>query len=144
MSNPGGASWYKNAPRGQLYWIIRGAQMSNAMINKSSAMRHPVALIIFQLIFINNASASRLGGVKQWLPDLEFSTKSNWINNKVPSRDSRLRFPLLMEHSVGLPLTDDLQFSGIELPYDGSLLLPANGKLRVSTGFTFIFKQVNG
>ncbi|XP_063978536.1 protein amnionless-like [Diachasmimorpha longicaudata] len=90
-------------------------------------------LFIFTGTFCAHKGDSwRLGTQKQWLPDLEFTTRGNWISNKVPTKNSRIKFPLEIQHSVGLPLTGDLFFSGIELSRDGSLLLPLNGRLQLT------------
>ncbi|XP_011298071.1 protein amnionless [Fopius arisanus] len=101
-------------------------------LNKSTKMRHKILFCFLTTFCINKGDSWGLGGRKVWLPDLEFTTRNNWINNKVPTRNSRIQFPVEMQHSVGLPVTGDFIFSGIELPHDGSLLLPLNGGLQLT------------
>lgn len=95
-------------------------------------MKRFLVILIFVGEFLHQVNSWRLGERKVWLPDLEFTTASNWVNGKVPTKNSRIKFSGNIQHSVGLPLTGDLSFSGVELPFDGSLLLPLNGGLQVS------------
>ncbi|XP_015110891.1 protein amnionless-like [Diachasma alloeum] len=95
-------------------------------------MRLLVLFIFAGEFCVRKGDSWRLGDRKVWLPDLEFMTKGNWISDKVPTKNSRIKFPLEIQHSVGLPLTGDFAFSGIELPHDGSLLLPLNGGLQLT------------
>jgi len=70
---------------------------------------------------------------KHWLPDLEWQTASNWANGRVPEIDNRVIFPQQTRHAVGIAAADDLRLSGIDLPRQGSLVLPRNGKVQVRT-----------
>ncbi|XP_066591444.1 protein amnionless [Prorops nasuta] len=69
---------------------------------------------------------------KYWLPDLEWSTKSNWVNGLVPETDSKVIFPLETRHAVGIGKNANLRLSEIHLPREGSLALANNGKLQLS------------
>ncbi|XP_057336489.1 protein amnionless-like [Microplitis mediator] len=74
----------------------------------------------------------RVGEIKYWLPNLDWATPSNWVNDIKPDVNSRVVFPLEIHHSVGLPSNSLLQLAGIELPRDGSILLSRNGNLELS------------
>lgn len=89
------------------------------------------------LLTLRDSMSWRVGQKKKWLPDLEWSTKDNWFDNKIPLSNSRVLFPVAMFHSVGLP-TGKLEISAIELPRDGALLLAKNGNLAVSKIFILI------
>lgn len=80
---------------------------------------------------------------KHWLPDLEWQTASNWADNRVPDIDSRVIFPQQTRHAVGIGPANDLRLSGIDLPRQGSLVLPRNGKLQVRTIYKAISKVWN-
>ncbi|EZA50641.1 hypothetical protein DMN91_003527 [Ooceraea biroi] len=69
---------------------------------------------------------------KHWLPDLEWQTASNWADGRVPEIDNRVIFPQQTRHAVGIAAANDLMLSGIDLPRQGSLVLPRNGKLQLS------------
>lgn len=92
---------------------------------------HFIFLHCILLIFIKNTIAWRLGEELHWLPNLEWTTKNNWINENIPTLNSRILFPAEMKHSVGFPLTGEFILTGIDLPRDGSLLLPNDGSIRV-------------
>ncbi|KAK0089517.1 hypothetical protein PV325_006850 [Microctonus aethiopoides] len=85
---------------------------------------------IFGLL-INYCTCWRIGYNKYWLPNLEWLTSANWINGNIPKENSRVSFPLEMYHSVGLGF-GNLELTGIELPYDGSLILSRNGNLTIN------------
>lgn len=93
-------------------------------------MQLVVLMSIFGLL-INYCTCWRVGYNKYWLPNLEWLTSDNWINDNIPKANSRVSFPLDMYHSVGLGF-GNLELTGIELPYDGSLILSRNGNLTVS------------
>lgn len=80
----------------------------------------------------------RVGEVKYWLPNLDWATPNNWVNDIKPDVNSRVVFPLEIHHSVGLPSNSLLQLTGIELPRDGSILLSRNGNLEVKFNNIFI------
>ncbi|XP_011872566.1 PREDICTED: uncharacterized protein LOC105564646 [Vollenhovia emeryi] len=69
---------------------------------------------------------------KHWLPDLEWQTASNWADGRVPEIDSRVIFPQQTRHAVGITGADNLRLSEIDLPRQGLLILPRNGKLQLS------------
>ncbi|XP_044020272.1 protein amnionless-like [Aphidius gifuensis] len=93
---------------------------------------HLIFLHCIILSFIKNTIAWRLGEELHWLPNLEWTTKNNWINENIPTLNSRILFPLEMKHSVGFPLTGKFILTGIDLPRDGSLLLPNDGSVKFS------------
>lgn len=72
---------------------------------------------------------------KYWLPDLEWQTASNWANGRVPEIDSRVIFPQQTRHAVGIAGADNLRLSEIDLPRQGLLVLPRNGKLQVRSSY---------
>lgn len=82
--------------------------------------------IVLCVILISGYSAAI---EKHWLPDLEWQTASNWADGLVPEIDSHIIFPQLTRHAVGI--ASDLRLSEIDLPVQGSLVLPRNGKLQV-------------
>ncbi|XP_015605571.1 protein amnionless-like [Cephus cinctus] len=69
---------------------------------------------------------------KYWLPDLEWQTAGNWEEGHVPEEDSHVIFPEEMRHAAGFPIRGDFRLSDVHLPRDGSLVLPAKGKLELS------------
>ncbi|XP_020279310.1 protein amnionless-like [Pseudomyrmex gracilis] len=83
--------------------------------------------IVLCVILISGYSAAI---EKHWLPDLEWQTASNWADGLVPEIDNHIIFPLLTRHAVGI--AGDLRLSEIDLPGQGSLVLPRNGKLQLS------------
>ncbi|XP_078033099.1 protein amnionless [Augochlora pura] len=72
------------------------------------------------------------GVEKVWLPDLEWQTAKNWMDNRVPDTDSHVIFPLETRHAVGMPKNGGAILSGIDLSRSGSLVLPRNGTLQLS------------
>lgn len=85
----------------------------------------------FIQIFIVSTWGWRLGEEIHWLPDLEWSMRNNWQNNELPGENNRIVFPVELQHSVGLPLNGQFQFSGLDLSRDGSLLLLKDGSIKV-------------
>lgn len=79
---------------------------------------------------------------KHWLPDLEWQTANNWMDNRVPEIDSRVIFPRQTRHAVGIAIADDLRLSGIDLSNQGLLVLPRNGKLQVRTIYVFTREKI--
>ncbi|XP_032677849.1 protein amnionless-like [Odontomachus brunneus] len=70
---------------------------------------------------------------KHWLPDLEWQTASNWADGRVPEIDSHVIFPEQTRHAVGIAgYPRDFRLSALDLPRQGSLVLPRNGKLQLS------------
>ncbi|XP_029154931.1 protein amnionless [Nylanderia fulva] len=69
---------------------------------------------------------------KHWLPDLEWQTVNNWMDNRIPEIDNRVIFPRQTRHAVGIAVADNLRLSGIDLSNQGLLVLPRNGKLQLS------------
>ncbi|EFN80333.1 Amnionless protein [Harpegnathos saltator] len=67
---------------------------------------------------------------KHWLPDLEWQTAGNWEDGRVPETDSRVTFPEQTRHAVGIAGPGDLRLSALDLPRQGSLVLPRNNKLQ--------------
>ncbi|XP_072747689.1 protein amnionless isoform X2 [Anoplolepis gracilipes] len=91
-----------------------------------SASRHKLVLCI---ILISKYSAAF---EKHWLPDLEWQTANNWMDGQIPEIDNRVIFPQQTRHAVGIAGIDNLRLSGIDLPSQGLLVLPRNGKLQLS------------
>ncbi|KYM93910.1 PREDICTED: uncharacterized protein LOC108781779 [Cyphomyrmex costatus] len=91
--------------------------------------------IVLYVTLISRCSAL-LSGQKYWLPDLEWRTASNWANNRVPEIDDHVIFPQQTRHAIGIFETDNLRLSGIDLPRQGLLVLPRNGKLQLSNSRT--------
>ncbi|XP_011638792.1 uncharacterized protein LOC105428278 [Pogonomyrmex barbatus] len=89
----------------------------------------PYCKIVLCVILISRCSAIF---EKHWLPDLEWRTASNWADNRVPETDSRVIFPQQTRHAVGIAGVGDLRLSEIDLPRQGLLVLPRNGKLQLS------------
>jgi len=83
------------------------------------------------VLYIILTSAYSAALQKHWLPDLEWQTASNWADSHVPQMDNRVIFPQQTRHAVGIAVADDLRLSGIDLPRQGSLVLPRNGKVQV-------------
>lgn len=79
---------------------------------------------------------------KHWLPDLEWQTASNWADGRVPETDNRVIFPQQTRHAVGIIRSDNLRLSEIDLPRQGLLVLPRNGKLQVSGIHKFPYRKV--
>jgi hypothetical protein len=69
---------------------------------------------------------------KYWVANVDWSSPSNWLDGLLPETDTRVIFPVEARHAVGLPGNADLRLAGIELPRDGIVALPENGKLTVS------------
>nr|XP_033329666.1 uncharacterized protein LOC117222195 [Megalopta genalis] len=69
---------------------------------------------------------------KVWLPDVEWLSAKNWMDNKVPRTNNYVIFPLETRHAVGMPKTVDAVLGGIDLARTGSLVLPRDGKLQLS------------
>lgn len=88
----------------------------------------PYRKIALCVILLSRCSAAF---EKHWLPDLEWRTASNWADGRVPETDSRVIFPQQTRHAVGIAGADNLRLSEIDLPRQGSLVLPRNGKLQV-------------
>ncbi|KAG5311069.1 AMNLS protein, partial [Acromyrmex insinuator] len=97
-----------------------------------SALHHKIVLCV---ILISRCSALFIGQ-KYWLPDLEWRTASNWANNRIPEIDSHVIFPHQTRHAVGISGMDNLRLSGIDLPWQGLLVLPRDGKLQLSNSRT--------
>ncbi|XP_034188150.2 uncharacterized protein LOC117607949 [Osmia lignaria lignaria] len=85
----------------------------------------------FEILLLFISTKVSFGIEKYWLPNLEWETASNWVENRVPEIDSRVIFPLEMRHAAGLSTSKDLRFSGIDLSRSGSLALPRNGNLQL-------------
>ncbi|KZC07963.1 Protein amnionless [Dufourea novaeangliae] len=77
-------------------------------------------------------TAPSLGIQKSWLPDLEWRTVKNWMDNRVPEDDNHVIFPLETRHAVGMPISGDHRFSEIDLARSGSLVLPRDGSLQLN------------
>ncbi|XP_076645037.1 protein amnionless [Halictus rubicundus] len=71
------------------------------------------------------------GVEKTWLPDVEWQTAKNWVENKIPEVDSHVIFPLETRHAVGMAKSGDANLAGIDLARSGSLVLPRDGKLHL-------------
>lgn len=97
------------------------------MFGSSAVSRELVLCVI--LIFEYNTVALE----KHWLPDLEWQTASNWADGRVPEIDSHVIFPEQTRHAVGIAGPRDFRLSALDLPRQGSLVLPRNGKLQVNT-----------
>ncbi|XP_051155564.1 protein amnionless [Leptopilina boulardi] len=85
----------------------------------------------FLIIFYMSLNNFSLGLNKHWLPNQEWNSENNWIEGRIPDWDSHIIFPLEMRHVAGLPPEGDLRMSTINLPADGALILPKNGKLQI-------------
>lgn len=85
-----------------------------------------------QIILLTVARDFCVGYEKSWIPDLEWETAGNWLNDRIPETDSRVIFPLETRHAVGIGRSGNLRLSEIDLPRSGSLVLPKTGKLEVS------------
>lgn len=73
---------------------------------------------------------------KLWLPNLEWEVADNWQGSQVPDANSRIKFPVEMRHTVGLPF-GTFKFSGIDLSRDGSLAFNKNSRIEVDIIFHF-------
>ncbi|XP_076164146.1 protein amnionless [Ptiloglossa arizonensis] len=73
-----------------------------------------------------------VGVERYWLPDLEWQTAENWMDNRVPLVNSHVVFPLDTNHAVGMASFGNFKFTGIELARTGSLILPRNGNIQLS------------
>ncbi|KAL0125777.1 hypothetical protein PUN28_004677 [Cardiocondyla obscurior] len=73
---------------------------------------------------------------KYWLPDLEWHTANNWADGRIPETDNRVIFPQQTRHAVGITEGENLRLSEIDLPRQGLLVLPRNGKLQLSNSRT--------
>lgn len=69
---------------------------------------------------------------KRLLSDVDWRRPGNWLGGSVPGDDSRVVFPLEMRHAAGLPHRGRFRLAGLELPRDGVVALPENGRLAVS------------
>ena len=69
---------------------------------------------------------------KYWLPDLEWRTAKNWVDDRMPEIDSHVVFPLQTRHAVGMANSGDFRLAGIDLARSGSLILPRDGNLQLS------------
>ncbi|XP_076624350.1 protein amnionless [Colletes latitarsis] len=83
------------------------------------------------LTFFALVTRLTFGVEKFWLPDLQWQTPRNWMDNKVPEIDSHVVFPLETRHVVGMPESRDFRLTGIDLARFGSLILPRDGKLEL-------------
>lgn len=72
-----------------------------------------------------------VGFEKHWLPDFEWYTASNWMDDHIPEIDSRVIFPQQIRHAVGMAKSANLRLSEIDLSRQGLLVLPRNGKIQV-------------
>lgn len=84
---------------------------------------------VFCVILISEYSAAVFE--KYWLPDLEWQTASNWADGHIPEIDNHIIFPEQTRHAVSVAPSSDLRLSEIDLPRQGLLVLPRNGKLQV-------------
>jgi len=89
----------------------------------------PHRKIVLWIILISRCSASIFE--KHWLPDLEWHTARNWADNRLPKVDNRVIFPQQTRHAVGIAERGNLRLSEIDLPRQGLLVLPRNGKVQV-------------
>ncbi|KAG5326348.1 AMNLS protein, partial [Acromyrmex heyeri] len=97
--------------------------------------------IVLCVILISRCSALFIGQ-KYWLPDLEWRTASNWANNRIPEIDSHVIFPHQTRHAVGISGMDNLRLSGIDLPWQGLLVLPRDGKLQVRSSYRLFLEKI--
>ncbi|XP_076293935.1 protein amnionless [Lasioglossum baleicum] len=84
--------------------------------------------ILIVLVYLITVS---FGVEKIWLPDLEWQTAKNWMENKIPEVGSHVIFPLETRHAVGMSKSGDVDLAGIDLARSGSLVLPRDGKLHL-------------
>jgi hypothetical protein len=107
-----------------LHSIDRSRHFRETMLNLPLLHRKIV-------LYITLTSAYSAALQKYWLPDLEWQTASNWADGRAPQIDNRVIFSQQTRHAVGIAAADDLRLSGIDLPRQGSLVLPRNGKVQV-------------
>lgn len=80
---------------------------------------------------------------KYWLPDLEWQTAKNWMDNRLPEVDNHVIFPLETRHAVGMANSGDFRLAGIDLARTGSLILPRDGNLQVSRVYALLSQKFN-
>ncbi|XP_015513309.2 uncharacterized protein LOC107219565 [Neodiprion lecontei] len=96
--------------------------------------RFPGGLSYLPVLLLVVILPPRSSGIEiTWRPDLDWTTKSNWVNDFVPENGSRVVFPVEMRLSVGLPARNVvLDVAGLQLPRDGGVALPKAGRLTIS------------
>ncbi|XP_054009298.1 uncharacterized protein LOC128892783 [Hylaeus anthracinus] len=92
-------------------------------------MRHEVVIYILLVLGVKMT----VGVEKFWVPDLQWETAENWVDNRVPKDDSHIVFPLETRHAVGMPNFEDFTLAGIDLARAGALILTRNGKLQLTS-----------
>ncbi|XP_003703705.2 protein amnionless [Megachile rotundata] len=85
----------------------------------------------YEILLLLLLTKACVGIEKYWLPNLEWETARNWVENRTPEIDSRVIFPLEMRHAAGLSISKDLRFSGFDLARTGSLVLPRDGNIQL-------------
>lgn len=100
-----------------------------------------IFFLIFEKMFVNRTltvfilsiCAYRVCCVdKQWLPDVEWDNKNNWVDGLLPNANSRVEFPLKMKHTAGLRKFGSYNVLEIDFARDGGLALPRQGGIQVN------------